>query len=177
MYRLSYGLFVCTAANGEKKNGCIINTAIQAASAPNRITIAVNKSNYTHDLIKETGACNLSVLSTNASFDLFKRFGFQSGRDTDKFKDFPETSLRIADNGIPYITEGTNAVFSLKVEKELDLESHTLFVCEPVFMTVLSDEPSCTYAYYQSNIKPKPEKAGTTANGETIWRCLVCGYE
>lgn len=177
MYRLSYGLFVCTAANGEKKNSCIINTAIQAASAPNRITIAVNKSNYTHDLIKETGACNLSVLSTNASFDLFKRFGFQSGRDTDKFKDFPETSLRIADNGIPYITEGTNAVFSLKVEKELDLESHTLFVCEPVFMTVLSDEPSCTYAYYQSNIKPKPEKAGTTANGETIWRCLVCGYE
>ena len=178
MYKLSYGLFVCTAVKGEKKNGCIINTAIQVASDPNRISIAVNKANYTHDMIKETGRCNISVLSTEAKFDTFKHFGFQSGRDVDKFSaEYPESAYGMADNGIPYIKEGTNAYFSLKVEKEVDLGSHTLFICEPEFMMVLSDASSCTYEYYQKNIKPKPEAVGTTPKGETIWRCLICGYE
>ena len=178
MYKLSYGLFVCTAIKGEKKNGCIINTAIQVASDPNRISIAVNKANYTHDMIKETGRCNISVLSTEAKFDTFKHFGFQSGRDVDKFAaDYPESAYAIADNGIPFIKEGTNAYFSLKVEKEVDLGSHTLFICEPEFMTVLSTASSCTYEFYQNNIKPKPEAVGTTPKGETIWRCRICGYE
>ena len=178
MYKLSYGLFVCTAIKGEKKNGCIINTAIQVASDPNRISIAVNKANYTHDMIKETGKCNISVLSTEAKFDTFKHFGFQSGRDVDKFAaDYPESAYAIADNGIPFIKEGTNAYFSLKVEKEVDLGSHTLFICEPEFMTVLSTASSCTYEFYQNNIKPKPEAVGTTPKGETIWRCRICGYE
>ena len=178
MYKLSYGLFVCTAARGEKKNGCIINTAVQIASEPNRISIAVNKANYTHDMIKDTGLCNISVISKDASFDLFKHFGFQSGKDVNKFdSSFPTSSYEIAENGIPYITVGTNAYFSLKVEKEVDLGSHTLFICEPTFMAVLSDAPSCTYEFYQSDIKPKPERVGTTPKGETIWRCLICGYE
>ena len=178
MYKLSYGLFVCTAVRGEKKNGCIINTAVQVASDPNRISIAVNKANYTHDMIKDTGICNISVISKDASFDLFKHFGFQSGKDVDKFDtSFPASSYETAENGIPYITVGTNAYFSLKVEKEVDLGSHTLFICEPTFMTVLSDTLSCTYEFYQSDIKPKPEKVGTTPKGETIWRCLICGYE
>ena len=178
MYKLSYGLFVCTAVKGEKKNGCIINTAIQVASDPNRISIAVNKANYTHDMIKETGKCNISVLSTEAKFETFKHFGFQSGRDVDKFAaDYPESAYAIADNGIPFIKEGTNAYFSLKVEKEVDLGSHTLFICEPEFMTVLSTASSCTYEFYQNNIKPKPEAVGTTPKGETIWRCRICGYE
>ena len=178
MYKLSYGLFVCTAVKGEKKNGCIINTAIQVASDPNRISIAVNKANYTHDMIKETGKCNISVLSAEAKFDTFKHFGFQSGRDVDKFAaDYPESAYAIADNGIPFIKEGTNAYFSLKVEKEVDLGSHTLFICEPEFMTVLSTASSCTYEFYQNNIKPKPEAVGTTPKGETIWRCRICGYE
>lgn len=178
MYKLSYGLFVCTAIKGEKKNGCIINTAIQVASDPNRISIAVNKANYTHDMIKETGKCNISVLSTEAKFDTFKHFGFQSGRDVDKFAaDYPESAYEIADNGIPFIKEGTNAYFSLKVKKEVDLGSHTLFICEPEFMTVLSTASSCTYEFYQNNIKPKPEAVGTTPKGETIWRCRICGYE
>ena len=178
MYKLSYGLFVCTAVKGEKKNGCIINTAIQVASDPNRISIAVNKANYTHDMIKETGRCNISVLSTEAKFDTFKHFGFQSGREVDKFAaDYPESAYAIADNGIPFIKEGTNAYFSLKVEKEVDLGSHTLFICEPEFMTVLSTASSCTYEFYQNNIKPKPEAVGTTPKGETIWRCRICGYE
>ena len=178
MYKLSYGLFVCTAVRGDKKNGCIINTAIQVASDPNCISIAVNKANYTHDMIKDTGSCNISVISKDASFDLFKHFGFQSGRDVDKFgADFAKDNYEIAENGIPYVTKGTNAYFSLKVEKEVDLGSHTLFICEPTFMTVLSDIGSCTYEYYQSDIKPKPEAVGTTPKGETIWRCTICGYE
>ena len=177
MYKLSYGLFVCTAVQGDKKNGCIINTAIQVASEPNRISIAVNKANYTHDMIRDTGLCNISVISTDATFDLFKHFGFQSGRDVDKFAPDLDLDYKLADNGIPYITRGTNAYFSLKVEQQVDLGSHTLFICEPTFMTVLSDAPSCTYTYYQDNIKPKPEAVGTTPKGVTIWRCRICGYE
>lgn len=188
MYKLSYGLFVCTAVRGDKMNGCITNTAVQVASDPNRISIAINKANYTHDMVKETGVCNISVISKDASFELFKHFGFQSGRNVDKFspdlldplaKEIAngESIFKMADNGIPYITAGTNAYFSLKVEKEVDLGSHTLFICEPTFMTVLSDTPSCTYEYYQSDIKPKPQPVGTTPKGETIWKCLICGYE
>ena len=176
MYKLSYGLFVCTAVLGDKKNGCIINTAIQVASEPNQISIAINKANLTHDMVKETGKCNISVISTDAKFELFKHFGFQTGKTVDKFAE-GVPSYETAENGIPYITEGTNAYFSLKVEKEVDLGSHTLFICEPTFMTVLSDAPSCTYEYYQNNIKPKPQPVGTTPKGETIWRCTVCGYE
>ena len=178
MYKLSYGLFVCTAIRGEKKNGCITNTAIQVASDPNRISVAINKANFTHDMIKDTGVCNISVISKEASFDLFKHFGFQSGRDVDKFDDsFPASSYAIAENEIPYITSGTNAYFSLKVEKEVDLGSHSLFICEPTFMTVLSDTPSCTYEYYQSDIKPKPQQPSTGTERKTVWRCTICGYE
>ncbi|MBO4337778.1 MAG: flavin reductase [Lachnospiraceae bacterium] len=177
MYKLSYGLFVCSAVRDGKMNGCITNTAMQVASDPNRISLAINKANYTHDMVKDTGLCNISVLSVDAGFDLFKRFGFQSGRDVDKFADFPESSYKIAENGIPYVTEGTNAYFSLKVCDSVDLGSHTLFICEPVMMDVLSDASSCTYEYYQNNIKPKPQAVGTTPKGETIWRCTICGYE
>ena len=187
MYKLSYGLFVCTAVQGDKKNGCIINTAVQVASDPNRISIAVNKANYTHDMIKVTEQCNISVISNDAKFELFKHFGFQSGRDVDKFSkelldklgsDLGTSDLyEMADNGIPYITAGTNAYFSLKVESTVDLGSHTLFICEPTFMTVLSSTSSCTYEYYQNNIKPKPQPVGTTPKGETVWKCLICGYE
>ncbi len=178
MYKLSYGLFVCTAKDGDKLNGCIINTAVQVASEPNTISIAVNKANFTHDMIKKTGVCNISVLSEKADFATFKHFGFQSGRDVNKFgSDLPSSDYEIAENGIPYITKGTNAYFSLMVKSETDLGSHTLFICEPVFMTVLSEDKSCTYEFYQSNIKPKPQAVGTTPKGETIWRCTICGYE
>ncbi len=177
MHKLSYGLFVCTAVRDGKANGCIINTAIQAASDPNIITIAVNKANYTHDMIRDTGLCNLSVISTDASFDLFKRFGFQSGRDVDKFEGFSSLAYAPAANEIPYIREGTNAYFSLKVINTIDLGSHSLFICEPTFMSVLSDTPSATYDYYQNSIKPKPQPVGLSGKGKTIWRCTVCGYE
>ncbi len=182
MYKLSYGLFVCTAVRGDKMNGCITNTAIQVASDPNRISIAINKANYTHDMVKETGLCNVSVISQKASFDLFKHFGFQSGRDVDKFSKellapLGDNAYSMAENGIPYITTGTNSYFSLKVEQTVDLGSHTLFICEPTDMVVLNEDPSCTYDFYQNNIKPKPQPVGTTVKGETIWRCTICGYE
>ena len=175
MYKLSYGLFILTAREGEKDNGCVINTAIQAASTPNQISVCVNKANFTHDMIMRTGAFTISVISQKASFDLFKHFGFQSGKNVNKFADFKD--CKRGENGIFYITQGTNAFISIKVEKTEDLGSHTMFVGEITDMEVLSDDSSATYEYYMNNIKPKPEAVGKTADGKTIWRCKICGYE
>ena len=175
MYKLSYGLFVLTAKEDSKDNGCIINTAIQAASEPNQLSICVNKLNYTHDMIKRTGAFTVSVISQNASFDLFKQFGFQTGREADKFADFSSCTRCV--NGIYYITEGTNAYISVKVTKSEDLGSHTMFIGEITDMEVLSEVPSVTYEYYLNNIKPKPQAVDITEEGQTVWRCTICGYE
>ena len=175
MYKLSYGLFVLTAREADKDNGCIINTAIQAALSPNQLSICVNKANYTHDIIKKTGEFTVSVLSQNAGFDLFKHFGFQSGRELNKFENF--SKCKRGANGIYYITEGTNAYISVKVTKTNDLGSHTMFIGEISDMEVLSEVPSVTYDYYLNNIKPKPQAVGTTPDGQTVWRCIICGYE
>lgn len=175
MYKLSYGLFILTAREDEKDNGCVINTAIQAASTPNQISVCVNKANFTHDMIMRTGAFTVSVISQKAGFDLFRHFGFQSGKDVNKFADFKD--CKRGENGIFYITQGTNAFISIKVEKTEDLGSHTMFVGEITDMEVLSDDTSATYEYYMNNIKPKPEAAGKTADGKTVWRCKICGYE
>lgn len=175
MYKLSYGLFVLTAKEGEKDNGCIINTAIQAASTPNQMSICVNKANYTHDMIMRTGEFTVSVISQRASFDLFKHFGFQTGREVNKFSDF--TACDRGQNGIYYITEGTNAYISVKVAKTEDLGSHTMFIGEITDMEVLSGDASATYEYYMNYIKPKPQEVGKTEHGQTIWRCTICGYE
>ena len=175
MYKLSYGLFVLTAHNGDRHNGCIINTAIQAASEPNQISICVNKANFTHDMVMESGEFTVSIISEKATFDLFKRFGFASGRDTDKFAGFE--SFETGANGIRYITEGTNAYISVKVTQTNDLGSHTMFIGTITDMAVLDDAASATYAYYFENIKPKPEAVGTTPDGQTVWRCKICGYE
>ena len=175
MHRLSYGLFVVTAKDGDKLNGCITNTAIQVASDPDRIAVAVNKANFTHEMILKTGSFNISVISEEADFSLFKHFGFQSGRDVDKFADFMD--YNISENGLPYITKGTNAYFSITVQQTVDLDSHTLFIGTIDAMVVLSAAPSATYTYYQENIKPKPEAVGKTSDGQTVWRCTICGYE
>ena len=155
MYSLSYGLFVLSARQGDKDNGCITNTAIQVTTDPNRIVIAVNKSNYTHDMVKETGRFTVSVLSEEAKFELFKRFGFQSGRDVDKFAGF-EAYVKKDAEGIPYVTQGTNAWLSCKVVSATDLGTHTLFLADVLDGGVLSGAPSATYAYYQAHSKPKP---------------------
>lgn len=174
MFKLSYGLFVLTAREKEQDNGCIINTAMQVTAEPNRLSIAVNKANLTHDMLVRTGECTISVLSEDADFLLLQRFGFQSGKETDKFAGF--SGMERGKNGIYYVTEGTNSYISAKVGQMLDLGSHTLFIAEVTDMEILSDVPSATYAYYQSNIKPKPENT-TAPSGKTIWRCTVCGYE
>ncbi|MGN0164614.1 MAG: flavin reductase [Lachnospiraceae bacterium] len=175
LYKLSYGLFVVTANQDGKDNGCITNTAIQAASGPDKITFAINKNNLTHDMILATGKYTVSVLSTSAEFDLYKHFGFQSGRDVDKFKDFND--VKRLENGTLCVTKGTNAYFSGNIIQTVDLGSHTLFIADISDMEVLSDEPSATYEYYRENVKPKPVDTGKKQNGQTVWRCTICGYE
>ncbi len=174
MFKISYGLFVLTAKNGDKNNGCIINTAMQVTSEPNRISVTVNKANYTHDMIKETGKLTVSTISQDADFELFKRFGFSSGADTDKFDGFD--AFKEGANGIVYITEGTNSYISAEVEQTVDLGSHTMFICKVTDAEILSDTPSATYEYYHANIKPKPQET-TAPAGKTVWRCTICGFE
>ncbi len=172
MYAISYGLFVVTARVGSKDNGCITNTVAQVTSEPNRVSVAVNKANYTCGMIQESGVFTASVISKAADFSLFKRFGFQSGRDVDKFEGFD--AVQRADNGTLIVTEGTNAWISAKVEQMIDLGSHMLFIGTVTDMDVISDVPSATYTYYQEHIKPKPE---AKPKGKTVWRCKICGYE
>lgn len=175
MYKIGYGLYVLTSGNEEKKSGCIINTAIQVTSTPNCVSITVNKQNFTHDLIKESGIFNVSMISEQADFSLFTHFGFQSGRDVDKFADFKETAQ--AENGLPYITKQTNAYLSGKVKQEVDLGTHTMFIADVTAAEVLSEEPTATYDYYQKNIKPQPGEKKEEKSGTTKWRCTICGYE
>lgn len=170
LFKLSYGLFVLTARNGEKDNGCIINTVQQLTSKPNRITIAVNKQNYTHDMILKSGQFNVSVLTEDAPFSVFERFGFHSGKDTDKFAGAAVTR---SSNGLIYIPEYTNAFISAKVVATHDYGTHTLFVAEVTEAKILSDVPSVTYSYYFAHIKPKPQAAETKKVG---WVCKICGY-
>lgn len=172
MYNLTYGLFVLTSRSGGKDSGCIINTAGQVTSTPNRISIAVNKENFTHDLVLKSGKFNLSILSEEASFATFQHFGFQSGRTVDKFDGY--AACKRSENGLYYITEGTNSYISATVEQTIDLGTHTLFIAAVDDMDVLSPAPSASYAYYQSSIKPKPEQKAP--QGKTVWRCTVCGY-
>ena len=174
MFKFSYGLFVLSAREGDKDNGCIINTAAQLTDTPKRITVAVNKANHTHDMILRTGVFNVSVLSEDATMDVFKRFGFQSGRDADKF-DGCEGLQRSA-NGLYYLTGCTNAVLSGKVIQSIDCGTHTLFIADVTEAKVLSAEPSVTYAYYFANIKPKPLPAAMTDAPKKGWICKICGF-
>ncbi|MGP1570239.1 MAG: flavin reductase [Eubacteriales bacterium] len=171
MFKFSYGLFVLTAKDG-KDNGCIINTAAQLTSNPQKINLAVNKANHTHDMILKTGLFNLSVLSENANFDTFKRFGFASGRDTDKFAGYSQFARSA--NGLAYVTEGTNAFISGKIVDAYDQGTHTLFVAEVTEAVILNNDPSVTYTYYFDHIKPKPQaSSGEKKKG---WVCKICGY-
>ncbi len=172
MYKLTYGLFVLSTHFDGKDNGCIINTAAQVTAEPNQISIAVNQSNLTQELIQKSGKCTISILSEEADFEVFKHFGFQSGRSVDKFADY--SHCKRSENGVYYVTAGTNGYISATVRQEIDLGSHTLFIAAVDDMKVLSDAPSATYAYYQSSIKPKPEEQ--KSSGKTAWRCKVCGY-
>ncbi|MDO5774912.1 MAG: flavin reductase [Spirochaetales bacterium] len=169
MFNLSYGLFILTAKDGAKDNGCIVNTVGQVTSQPNRISLTVNKANYTHDMILKTKEFNVSVLSENSKFETYKHWGFQSGRNTDKLESI---SFKRSANGLVYIAEETNAFLSAKVVSTMDLGTHTLFIADVTDGEVLSQVPSATYSFYQNNIKPKP--ASTEKKKGFI--CTVCGY-
>ncbi len=171
MYKLTYGLFVLTTTDGEKQNGCIVNTVSMITDNPKRITVFVNNANYSAELLKKTGVFNVSVLTESAPFDIFKQFGFSSGRDTDKFAG---GRYATSENGLYYLPEHTNAVLSAKVVDSYDYGSHTLFVAEVTEAKTLSSEKSVSYEYYLNHIKPKPE-AKKESSGKK-WVCKICGY-
>ena len=168
MYNLTYGLFVLTARDGEKDNGCIVTTVSQVTTSPNRIVVAVNKGNYTHDMIVKTGKFNVSILTEKSTFDTYKNWGFQSGRDVDKTVGI---EFYRSDNGIIFLAKETNAYLSAKVVSTTDLGTHTLFVADVTDAAVMSEVPSVTYNYYQKNIKPAPTKEKKKG-----FICTVCGY-
>lgn len=172
MYKISYGLYMLTTTDGEKQNGCIVNTVSMLTDNPKRIVVFVNKANYSEELLRKTGIFNVSVLTESTPFELFKQFGFVSGRDKDKFEGgMYETS----ENGLYYLPKHANAVLSGKVVDSLDYGTHTLFVAEVTEAKVLNDEKSVTYEYYQANIKQKPKVETAPAQGEK-WVCKICGY-
>lgn len=169
LFNIGYGLYVLTAKQNKKDNGCIINTAMQVTSEPCRIVIAVNKQNFTSEMIENTGKFNLSILTEMCDFEIFKNFGYQSGKSVDKFSDF--TDFARSSNGLIYLTQNTNSYISATVNKTIDLGTHLLFIATVTDAKVINTNPTVTYSYYQSNIKPKPVK--TIAKG---WRCKICGY-
>ena len=170
---ISYGLFVLVARQGDKDNACIINVAQQVTSDPLQLMICVNKQNLTHDMVLRTLKFNLCPLSEEATMKPFQHFGFQSGREVNKFAECRQ-ELR-TDNGLLYLPRFINAVISCVVTKSIDLGSHTMFIAMPLEARVLSDSPSITYAYYQQHIKPKPV-APKPEEGKKKWVCEVCGY-
>lgn len=167
-FKLSYGLFVLTARDGEKDNGCIINTVQQVTDTPFKISVTVNKNNYTHDMIKKTGVFNVSVLTQSVPFSVFQHYGFKSGRDTDKIAG---DSMPRSENGVVYLSSFSNALISGRIVDEVDCGTHTLFIAEVTEAQTLSDESSVTYQYYFDHIKPKPQPEKKKG-----YVCQVCGY-
>jgi len=168
LFNIGYGLYVVTSNDGKKDNGLIVNTVTQVTSTPNRIAVTINKQNYSHHVIKQTGKMNINCLTVDAPFKVFEAFGFQSGRNVDKFADC--TPLR-SDNGLVFLPRYINSFMSLKVEQYLDLDTHGMFICAVTEARVLSDRETMTYTYYQNNVKPKPQ-----TEGKKGYVCTVCGY-
>ena len=168
LFKIGYGLYVLTAKDGDKDNGCIVNTVTQVTNTPNRIAVCINKQNYTHDMVRKTGMMNINCLSVDAPFSVFQHFGFQSGRTVDKFEG---KGVMRSDNGIVFLPKYINAFMSLKVQEYIDLDTHGMFLCTVSEARVISDRDTMTYTYYQQNVKPKPEAAGKKG-----WVCKVCGY-
>ncbi len=168
LFNIGYGLYVVTSNDGKKDNGLIVNTVTQVTNTPNRIAVTINKENYSHHIIKQTGIMNINCLSTDAPFSVFEAFGFRSGRNVDKFADCEP--LR-SDNGLVFLPRYINSFMSLKVEQYIDLDTHGMFICSVTEARVLSDRETMTYTYYQNNVKPKPE-----TDGKKGWVCKICGY-
>lgn len=168
LFRIGYGLYVVTSNDGKKDNGLIVNTVIQLTDTPNRVAVNINKANYSHHVIKQTGMLNVNCLSTEAPFSVFQQFGFQTGRSVDKFAG---QTVRRSDNGLVFLDKYINAFMSLKVEDYVDLGTHGMFICSVTEARVMSNQETMTYTYYQNNVKPKPE-----TEGKKGFVCKVCGY-
>ena len=168
LFNIGYGLYVVTSSDGKKDNGLIVNTVTQVTNTPNRIAVTINKANYSHHVIKQTGIMNINCLSTDAPFSVFETFGFQSGRTVDKFENL--TPLR-SDNGLAFLPRYINSFMSLKVEQYIDLDTHGMFICSITEARVISAVETMTYTYYQNNVKPKPQ-----TEGKKGFVCKVCGY-
>lgn len=176
IYKLTYGLYVLTSKDENKQNACIVNTVNLLTDNPKRITVFVNKANYSEELLRKNSVFNVSVLTESAPFSIFEKFGFSSGRDVDKFAG---TNYPKAENGLYYIDEHTNAYLSAKVIDCYDYGTHTLFVAEVTEAKQLSEEQSVTYQYYQDHIKPKPQAAQSEPSKDSTthkWVCKICGY-
>ena len=168
LFKIGYGLYVVTCNDGKRDNGLIVNTVSQVTDTPNRIAVTINKANYSHHIIKQTGKMNVNCLTVDAPFKVFEVFGFQSGRNVDKFADC--TPLR-SDNGLVFLPRYINAFMSLKVEQYVDLDTHGMFICSVTEARVLSDVETMTYTYYHQNVKPKPK-----TEGKKGYICKICGY-
>ena len=168
LFNIGYGLYVITSNDGKKDNGLIVNTVAQVSDSPNRIAVTINKANYSHHIIKQTGILNVNCLSVDAPFSVFEQFGFVSGRTVDKFEGM---EVLRSDNGLVFLTRYINSFMSLKVEDYIDLGSHGMFICSVTEARVVSDRETMTYTYYQKNVKPKPQ-----TEGKKGFVCKVCGY-
>ena len=168
LFNIGYGLYVVTCKDGDKDNGLIVNTVSQVTDTPNRVAVTINKQNYSHHIIQQTGKMNVNCLDTSAPFAVFQNYGFQSGRTADKFAGVEE--LR-SDNGLRFLPANINAFMSLEVESYVDLDTHGMFICTVTEARVISDRETMTYTYYQNHVKPKPETAGKKG-----YVCKVCGW-
>ncbi|MDO5580373.1 MAG: flavin reductase [Planctomycetia bacterium] len=168
LFKIGYGLYVLSSREGDRDNACIVNTVAQVTAAPCRITVAVNKQNFTHDMIMRSRLFNASVLTEETPFDIFRQYGYQSGKDTDKFQG---QKFARSENGLIYLPDVSNAWISGKVSDVIDLGTHSLFLADLTDAEVLSEVPSVTYDYYQKKIKPAPP-----AQKGKGWRCRICGY-
>ena len=168
LFKIGYGLYVVTCNDGKKDNGLIVNTVTQVSDSPKRISVTINKANYSHHVIKQSGKLNVNCLTTSAPFSIFEKFGFASGRSIDKFEG--DTVLR-SENGLVYLDEYVNSYMSLTVEQYVDLGSHGMFICTIDEAKVLNNDDTMTYSYYHANVKPKPK-----TEGKKGYVCKICGY-
>lgn len=168
LLKIGYGLYVVTTNDGEKDNGCIVNAVMQLTSNPNKVAVAVNKQNYTHDIIAKTNKLNINCISEDAPFGLFQNFGFRSGKAEDKFEN---VAFERSNNGLAVLKNYVNAYMSLWVETAIDLGTHTMFICFVTQMDELSEKDTMSYTYYHKNVKPKPQ-----AQKKKGYVCKICGY-
>ena len=168
LFNIGYGLYVVTSNDGKKDNGLIVNTVSQVTNTPNKIAVTINKQNYSHHVIKQTGLMNVNCLSIDAPFSIFENFGFQSGRNVDKFAN---CDVLRSDNNLVFLDKYINSFMSLKVEQYIDLDTHGMFICSISEARVISNKETMTYTYYQNNVKPKPKTDGVKG-----YVCKVCGY-